>query len=46
MLQSSTVLDDVFYIFFSFRNVLQHVMCQIKYDECIVDYQSVRLGSN
>ena len=25
-------LGEVFYIFFSFRNLLKHVMCQINYD--------------
>ena len=24
---------DVFYIFFTFRSVLKHVMCQINYDD-------------
>ena len=33
MLQISIVLGDVFYIFFSFRNLLKHVMCQIIHDD-------------
>ena len=27
------LLGDVFYIFFRFRNVLNHVMCQINYND-------------
>ena len=33
MLWSDIALGNVFYIFFSFRNALKHIMCQINYDD-------------
>ena len=35
MLKSFAVLGDLFYIFFRFRNVLRHAMCQINYDRSL-----------